>query len=97
MYIKLDTANGPTFLSQMFFTQADRILCKGKSNSKSVVYRTIPLGLDQMLLRGSMLRNTNYIYGVVIYTGHETKLMKNSTKGNNILLDGLNLRRYFAM
>ena len=42
----------------------------------------IPLGLEQMLLRGSMLRNTNYIYGVVVYTGHETKLMKNSTKGN---------------
>ncbi|XP_050561376.1 probable phospholipid-transporting ATPase IA isoform X4 [Spodoptera frugiperda] len=42
--------------------------------------KTIPLGLDQMLLRGSMLRNTNYIYGVVVYTGHETKLMKNSTK-----------------
>lgn len=42
--------------------------------------KAIPLGLDQMLLRGSMLRNTNYIYGVVVYTGHETKLMKNSTK-----------------
>lgn len=43
--------------------------------------RTIPLGLDQMLLRGAMLRNTSWIHGVVIYTGHETKLMKNSTKG----------------
>ncbi|XP_049864853.1 probable phospholipid-transporting ATPase IA isoform X2 [Pectinophora gossypiella] len=42
--------------------------------------KTIPLGLDQMLLRGAMLRNTAYIYGIVIYTGHETKLMKNSTK-----------------
>ncbi|KAJ2950446.1 hypothetical protein O0L34_g8688 [Tuta absoluta] len=42
--------------------------------------KTIPLGLDQMLLRGAMLRNTAFVYGVVIYTGHETKLMKNSTK-----------------
>ncbi|KAL0884283.1 hypothetical protein ABMA27_016269 [Loxostege sticticalis] len=42
--------------------------------------KTIPLGLDQMLLRGAMLRNTSWVYGVVIYTGHETKLMKNSTK-----------------
>ncbi|KAJ0179615.1 hypothetical protein K1T71_005327 [Dendrolimus kikuchii] len=42
--------------------------------------KTIPLGFDQMLLRGSMLRNTSWIYGIVVYTGHETKLMKNSTK-----------------
>ncbi|XP_028167946.1 probable phospholipid-transporting ATPase IA [Ostrinia furnacalis] len=42
--------------------------------------KTIPLGLDQMLLRGAMLRNTSWVYGVVVYTGHETKLMKNSTK-----------------
>lgn len=38
----------------------------------------IPLGPDQMLLRGSSLRNTEYIYGLVVFTGHETKIMKNS-------------------
>lgn len=37
------------------------------------------MGPDQLLLRGALLRNTNWIFGVVIYTGHETKLMKNST------------------
>ncbi|XP_023214433.1 probable phospholipid-transporting ATPase IA [Centruroides sculpturatus] len=37
-----------------------------------------PLGPDQILLRGARLRNTNWIFGVVIYTGHETKLMMNS-------------------
>ncbi|XP_072942053.1 probable phospholipid-transporting ATPase IA isoform X3 [Epargyreus clarus] len=42
--------------------------------------RTIPLSLDQMLLRGAMLRNTAWVHGIVVYTGHETKLMKNSTK-----------------
>lgn len=26
-----------------------------------------------------MLRNTAWVFGIVIYTGHETKLMKNST------------------
>ncbi|XP_059059545.1 LOW QUALITY PROTEIN: probable phospholipid-transporting ATPase IA [Achroia grisella] len=45
------------------------------SNTKS-----IPLGLEQMLLRGAMLRNTAWVHAVVVYTGHETKLMKNSTK-----------------
>ncbi|XP_044255942.1 phospholipid-transporting ATPase IA isoform X12 [Tribolium madens] len=37
------------------------------------------LGPDQVLLRGAMLRNTSWIFGIVIYTGHETKLMRNST------------------
>ncbi|XP_076825028.1 putative phospholipid-transporting ATPase IA isoform X3 [Clavelina lepadiformis] len=42
--------------------------------------RSIPLGPDQMLLRGAMLRNTQWIYGVVVYTGHESKLMKNAKR-----------------
>ncbi|KAG5863820.1 hypothetical protein JTB14_001064 [Gonioctena quinquepunctata] len=37
------------------------------------------LGPDQLLLRGAILRNTSWIFGIVIYTGHETKLMRNST------------------
>ena len=40
----------------------------------------IPLDANQMLLRGSSLRNTDYIYGIVVYTGHERKIMKNSPK-----------------
>ncbi|CAF3403244.1 unnamed protein product [Rotaria socialis] len=39
----------------------------------------IPLGADQVLLRGSRLQNTTWIYGVVIYSGHDTKLMLNSS------------------
>ncbi|CAG7832941.1 unnamed protein product [Allacma fusca] len=38
------------------------------------------LGPDQILLRGSKLQNTQWIIGQVIYTGHESKLMKNSSK-----------------
>lgn len=38
----------------------------------------VSLGPDQILLRGSSLRNTEYIYGLVVFTGHETKIMKNS-------------------
>uniref|UniRef100_A0A8C6JFH4 Phospholipid-transporting ATPase n=1 Tax=Melopsittacus undulatus TaxID=13146 RepID=A0A8C6JFH4_MELUD len=40
---------------------------------------TIPLGADQILLRGAQLRNTQWVHGIVVYTGHDTKLMQNST------------------
>ncbi|KAL0484377.1 ATP8A1, partial [Acrasis kona] len=36
-----------------------------------------PLTKDNMLLKGCSLRNTQWIYGITIYTGHDTKLMKN--------------------
>nr|XP_006820513.1 PREDICTED: probable phospholipid-transporting ATPase IA-like [Saccoglossus kowalevskii] len=38
-----------------------------------------PLGTDQILLRGAQLKNTHWIFGAVIYTGHDSKLMMNST------------------
>ncbi|XP_042401682.1 probable phospholipid-transporting ATPase 4 isoform X1 [Zingiber officinale] len=34
---------------------------------------------SQILLRDSKLRNTSYIYGVVIFTGHDSKVMQNAT------------------
>ncbi|XAR67603.1 Phospholipid-translocating ATPase [Bertholletia excelsa] len=34
---------------------------------------------NQILLRDSKLRNTAYVYGVVIFTGHDSKVMQNST------------------
>ncbi|GBC10641.1 hypothetical protein RclHR1_00980018 [Rhizophagus clarus] len=39
-----------------------------------------PLTNDQILLRGTILRNTPEIYGMVIFTGKETKLRMNATK-----------------
>jgi len=41
--------------------------------------KDVPLGPDQILLRGAQLRNTAWLYGIVIFTGHETKLMRNAT------------------
>ena len=41
--------------------------------------KELPLAPDQLLLRGATLRNTPWIHGIVIFTGHETKLMRNAT------------------
>lgn len=39
-----------------------------------------PLDNDKILLRGCVLRNTSWCYGVVIFAGKDTKLMQNSGK-----------------
>ena len=42
--------------------------------------KTISLGPDNLLLRGMNLRNTDKVYGIVVFTGHDTKVMQNSAK-----------------
>ncbi|CEP18116.1 hypothetical protein [Parasitella parasitica] len=42
--------------------------------------KDFPLDPSKLLLRGAQLRNTSWIYGLVVFTGHETKLMLNSSK-----------------
>ncbi|XP_058216266.1 probable phospholipid-transporting ATPase 4 isoform X4 [Rhododendron vialii] len=39
-----------------------------------------PLDPSQILLRDSKLRNTAFVYGVVIFTGHDSKVMQNGTR-----------------
>lgn len=48
--------------------------CKLKINNESWA----PAGMQQLLLRGCMLKNTEYVWGVVVYTGHESKIVLNS-------------------
>lgn len=40
----------------------------------------IPLDAENILLRGAMLRNTEWVLGVACFTGEDTKLAKNSIK-----------------
>ncbi|KAI7896245.1 uncharacterized protein EV154DRAFT_558582 [Mucor mucedo] len=42
--------------------------------------KDFPLDPSKLLLRGAQLRNTSWIYAIVVFTGHETKLMLNSSK-----------------
>lgn len=42
------------------------------------IERVEPVGINNMLLRGCNLRNTEWIVGVVVYTGQDTKIMINA-------------------
>lgn len=58
----------------------------------------VGLGEDQILLRGSSLRNTGHIWGIAVYTGHDTKVMMNSSKGRvKFSKLELQLNRYIIM
>jgi magnesium-transporting ATPase (P-type) len=40
--------------------------------------KEISLGVDNVVLRGSTIRNTESIFGLVLYCGHDSKVMMNS-------------------
>uniref|UniRef100_A0AAR2KXM7 Phospholipid-transporting ATPase n=1 Tax=Pygocentrus nattereri TaxID=42514 RepID=A0AAR2KXM7_PYGNA len=44
---------------------------------RSSTFSDVPLGSENLLLRGATLKNTEYIYAVAIYTGMETKMALN--------------------
>ena len=48
-----------------------RITCKGEQK------QIAPLSLLNMALRGSVLRNTDWCYALVVYSGSNTKIIKN--------------------
>ncbi|KAK2720099.1 probable phospholipid-transporting ATPase IA isoform X3 [Artemia franciscana] len=57
----------------------NRHLYEFVGNFQETGEQIIPLGPDQILQRGAKLRNTKWIMALVVYTGHETKLLMNST------------------
>ena len=42
------------------------------------VVRTVPITINEVLLRGCMLKNTGHVVGVCVYTGAETRIQKNA-------------------
>ena len=49
----------------------------------SLMDQTAILGTEHFLLRGSSLKNTDWVIGIAVYTGHETKIMMNSSKSKS--------------
>ena len=52
-------------------------LTKNEENPENKMVK-IPLDAKQLLLKGAKLKNTKWVIGIVIYTGHDCKLMKNA-------------------
>ncbi|PFH34885.1 hypothetical protein BESB_069180 [Besnoitia besnoiti] len=46
--------------------------------SEAIESITVPINIHNILLRGCRLRNTNWVIGLVIYTGDQTKIQMNS-------------------
>ncbi len=42
--------------------------------------KAIPATINEMLLRGCMLKNTGHILGLVVYTGKESRIQMNAAK-----------------
>lgn len=42
---------------------------------------SLPLDVNQLLLKGAVLKNTEWCIGFCVYSGHETRVLKNSLGG----------------
>jgi len=50
---------------------------EGRIHFASPLNMTLPLSMTQFLPRGAVVRNTEFVWAVVIYTGRNTKIFKN--------------------
>jgi magnesium-transporting ATPase (P-type) len=54
-------------------------MLNGKTNMRlNGIGNEFPLEAKNLLLKGAKLRNTEWVIGIIIYTGHNCKLMKNA-------------------
>ena len=63
--------------NESIYTFQGQLQIKGKKD--------ILLDAEQLLLRGMSLRNTEWIIGVAVYTGHDSKVMMNQSSSPNKL------------
>lgn len=63
----------------MYRLNAALLLNKSKTEREAVhEHDTFPIDMQMTLLRGTVLRNTAWVIGVVMYTGEDTRIVMNS-------------------
>ena len=50
-----------------------------KEGTHELYEKVLSVSDENLLLRGSSLRNTEWAIGIVVFTGHDTKIMRNSS------------------
>ena len=56
----------------------DSVFLKNRNNFLTSMKEVALLDFNNLLLRGSILMQTEYVYAVALYTGHSSKIMMNS-------------------
>jgi magnesium-transporting ATPase (P-type) len=84
----IDEMNRNMNLSQMCLKMHGSVICdqpneniehwEGLLKINNRLQKTVACSIKNLLVRGSVLRNTEYAIGIVIYTGSETKIFMNS-------------------
>ena len=77
---KARTAPGLKSLHTLITTEDPNIDLYNFEASFYMNEQVYPLGLDNVVYRGSVLRNTDSVLGIVIFTGEETKIRMNNIK-----------------
>ncbi|XP_075222064.1 phospholipid-transporting ATPase IF-like [Lycorma delicatula] len=74
-------------VNEAFTNDAELNLLSVKNPNQDIdaekIIKKAPLAAENVLLRGSRLKTTSYIYGCAVYTGQETKLALNSRLSKN--------------
>jgi phospholipid-transporting ATPase len=67
--------------NENLLTFEGRITVLSPANLKDLSGNPAPLSMNNMAPRGSVLRNTEWCYALVVYTGSNTKIIKNLKPG----------------
>ena len=68
--------NGAMYLK--YYNENNNKINKNSENDNALQKVEVPLDPKQLLLKGAKLKNTNWVVGIVVYSGLNCKIMKNA-------------------
>ena len=76
----LDATQVANIVAQVACEHPNPFIDNWTATAKAGDQEVTPLSIKNLMLKGTVLRNTEYVIGAVIYTGADTKIVKNSKK-----------------